>query len=217
MRILVIEDEVDLATALQSALREEGYACDVAGDGRAGLFETESRKYDLIVLDLMLPEMDGLTLLRHLRAEQGTPVLVLTARDTVSDKVAVLDAGADDYLTKPFELDELLARARALIRRSAEEPRALIVVDELEIDLAARAVTRGGAAVGLTPKEFALVEYLALHRGRLVSRTEIMEHLYDHEEDTLSNVVDVYVSNIRRKLGRDFLRTRRGEGYIIDG
>jgi two-component system, OmpR family, response regulator len=217
MRILILEDEPDLASALQRALREEGFACDVARDGRSGLHELESWEYDLVVLDLMLPELDGRTVLRRLRERKRTPVLVLTARDSTEDKVALLDAGADDYLTKPFQLDELLARVRALVRRSANEPSPSIELDELRIDLVAREVRRKGRKVALSPKEYALLEYLALHRGSLVSRTTLYEHLYERDEDTASNVLDVYVAGLRRKLGRDLVRTRRGEGYVLDG
>lgn len=217
MRILIVEDEPDLASALQRALREEGFACDVARDGRSGLHELESWEYDLVVLDLMLPELDGRTLLRRLRARKRTPVLVLTARDSTGDKVALLDAGADDYLTKPFQLDELLARVRALVRRSANEPNPSIELDDLAIDLVSREVRRKGLKVALSPKEYALLEYLALHRGSLVSRTALYEHLYERDEDTASNVLDVYVAGLRRKLGRDVVRTRRGEGYVLDG
>ncbi|MCZ6599102.1 MAG: response regulator transcription factor [Planctomycetota bacterium] len=216
MRVLVIEDEVDLASALQRALREEGYACDVAHDGRTGVLNVVSWDYDLVVLDLMLPGLGGLTVLHRLRDQKPTPVLVLTARDALADKVALLDAGADDYLTKPFELAELLARVRSLIRRAAHEPGPKLEVNGLEVDLVAREVTRDGIPVPLTPKEYALVEYLVLHRGEVITRTRIYEHLYDEHEDTLSNVVDVYVSNVRKKLGREFVRTRRGEGYIVD-
>ena len=216
MRVLIVEDEVDLAGALRLALREEGYACDVAHDGRVGLHDLESWDYDLVVLDLMLPGLDGAGVLRRLRERKRTPVLVLTARDALADKVALLDAGADDYLTKPFELEEFLARARALIRRGAQEPAPALVIDGLRIDLVAREVLRGTERLPLTPKEFALVEYLVLHRGELVTRTQLYDHLYDEREETLSNVVDVYVSGIRRKLGHDFVRTRRGEGYIVD-
>jgi two-component system OmpR family response regulator len=222
VRVLIVEDEVDLATALRGAFEDEGFACDLAFDGAAGWRELEAVAYDLVVLDLMLPGLDGSALLARLRAlpDEGkarTPVLVLTARDLVGDKVALLDAGADDYLTKPFQLEELLARARALLRRGAGEARSVLELAGLEVDLAAREVRRGGAPVPLTPKEFGLVELLVLRRGRLVTRTEIHEHLWDREDETLSNVVDVYVSNVRRKLGRGFLRTRRGEGYIVDG
>jgi two-component system OmpR family response regulator len=216
MRILILEDEPDLASALQRALREEGFACDVCRDGRSGLHELESWEYDLLVLDLMLPEIDGRTVLRRLRERKRTPVLVLTARDSTDDKVALLDAGADDYLTKPFQLDELLARVRALVRRSANEPSPSIELDDLRIDLVAREVRRKGQKVALSPKEYALLEYLALHRGSLVSRTTLYEHLYERDEDTASNVLDVYVAGLRRKLGRDLVRTRRGEGYVLD-
>jgi len=216
MRVLIVEDEVDLASALRSALEEAGFACDVAHDGDAGLNHVETWDYDALVLDLMLPGVDGRTILRRLRETKRTPVLVLTARDVVAEKVELLDAGADDYLTKPFELSELLSRLRALIRRSANEPRPTLEVGRLEIDTVARTVRRDGTTVPLSPKEYALVEYLALHRGEVVSRTMIYDHLYDEHEDTASNVVDVYVSNIRRKLGRDFVHTRRGEGYIVD-
>jgi two-component system, OmpR family, response regulator len=217
MRVLIVEDERDLANALQRALRDEGFACDVVADGRSGLHEAESWDYDLLVLDLMLPELDGRTLLRKLRQRKRTPVLVLTARDSTDDKVALLDSGADDYLTKPFQLEELLARVRSLLRRSANEPSPWIELDDVRIDLVAREVRRAGRPVALTPKEFALLEFLALHRGRLVSRTTLYEHLYDREEDTASNVVDVYVAGLRRKLGKDLVRTRRGEGYVLEG
>ncbi len=216
MRILIVEDEADLASALKRALEEEGYACDVARDGPEGLFRAKGWDYDLLVLDLMLPGLGGLDLLRALRGRRATPVLVLTARDAVRDKVALLDAGADDYLTKPFELDELLARVRSLIRRAAGEPRPVLEVGDVRLDLAARQVLCDGATVALTPKEYALFEYLTLHRGEVISRARLYEHLYDEREDTLSNVLDVYVSNIRKKLGRDLVRTRRGEGYVVD-
>jgi two-component system, OmpR family, response regulator len=216
VRVLIVEDELDLATALERALRDEGYACDVALDGADGLQRASEVDYDLLVLDLMLPGLDGRRLLVRLRQARDTPVLVLTARDELAQKVALLDAGADDYLTKPFALEELLARVRALIRRGAHEAAPTVEVEGLTIDLVAREVSRGGERLALTPKEFALVEFLILHRGELVTRTQLYEHLWDERGDTLSNVVDVYVSNVRRKLGHDFLRTRRGEGYIVD-
>jgi len=216
VRVLIVEDELDLATALERALRDEGYACDVALDGEDGLLRATAVDYDLLVLDLMLPRLDGRRLLVRLRQERGTPVLVLTARDELAQKVALLDAGADDYLTKPFALEELLARVRALIRRGAREAAPSVEIEGLTIDLVAREVSRGGERLALTPMEFALVEFMILHRGELVTRTQLYEHLWDERGDTLSNVVDVYVSNVRRKLGRDFLRTRRGEGYIVD-
>lgn len=216
MRVLVVEDERDLAEALRRALEEESFAVDVAYDGESGLFNAESWAYDAVVLDLMLPRLDGRRLLARLREKKATPVLILTARDASEEKVALLNAGADDYLTKPFELGELVARLRALIRRAAGKPSPILRVGEVEIDTASRTVRRGGRPVELTPKEYALAEFLAMHRGELVTRSMIYDHLYDENDDTLSNVVDVYVSNLRRKLGRGFVETRRGQGYIVD-
>ena len=216
MRILVVEDEAELARAVRKALEEEGFAVDVAADGETGLFNALSWDYDAVVLDLMLPRLDGWQVLRRLRAKKDTPVLILTARDAEVDKVKGLNTGADDYLTKPFGLDELLARLRALIRRAARHPAPGIRLGDVEIDTAARTVRKGGKAVELAPKEYAILELLALRRGTLVTRTMIYDHVYDEDGDTLSNVVDVYVAALRRKLGKDFVKTRRGEGYIID-
>ncbi|MHC4137072.1 MAG: response regulator transcription factor [Planctomycetota bacterium] len=216
MRVLIVEDEADLSRALRRGLEEEGFACDVALDGHQALFNLEQWDYDAVLLDLMLPGVDGRTILKRLRAGKRTPVLVLTARDAVSDRVELLNAGADDYVTKPFELAELIARVRALIRRAANRARPTLEVADVVIDTVARTVRRAGTPVALSPKEYALVEYLATHRGELITRTRIYEHIYDEREDTLSNVVDVYVSNIRKKLGREFVRTRRGEGYIVE-
>jgi two-component system OmpR family response regulator len=216
MRILLIEDEPELLRVVARALREEGYAVDEAADGEEGLFKATSWDYDAVVLDLMLPRRDGWQVLAALRPARKTPVLILTARDGVADRVRGLDAGADDYLVKPFELSELFARLRALIRRSAGQADAVIAVADVAIDTRARSVTRGGAPVPLTAREYALVELLALHRGRLVSRSQIYEHLFDENEDSLSNLVEVHVSNLRKKLGKDFITTRRGQGYVID-
>ena len=216
MRILIVEDEVDLASAVRGALQEEGFSVDVAHDGESGLFNAESWDYDAIILDLMLPRIDGWKLLDRLRARKKVPVLILTARDAVAEKVRGLNAGADDYLTKPFELEELIARVRALVRRSAGQPSPVLRLGDVEIDTAARTVKKAGKAIPLTPKEYALAELLALNRGKLVTRTMIYDHIYDEEDDTLSNVVDVHVSNLRRKLGQDFLETRRGQGYITN-
>jgi two-component system OmpR family response regulator len=215
MRVLV-EDEPELLRVVAQALREEGYAVDEASDGDEGLFKATSWEYDAVVLDLMLPGRDGWQVLAGLRRRRKTPVLILTARDALADRVRGLDSGADDYLVKPFQSAELLARLRALIRRAAGQADAVIVVGDVAVDTRARTVTRGGAPVGLTAREHALVELLALHRGRLVSRTTIYEHLFDENEDTLSNLVEVHVSNIRRKLGKDFITTRRGQGYVVD-
>jgi two-component system OmpR family response regulator len=216
MRVLVIEDEPELLRALGQALREDGYAVDEAADGEDGLFKAASWEYDAVVLDLMLPRRDGWQVLADLRRRRKTPVLILTARDGVADRVRGLDAGADDYLVKPFALAELLARLRALIRRAAGQAGSMIALGDVVIDTRTRTVTRGGQSVALTAREYALVELLGLHRGRLVSRTQIYEHLFDENEDTLSNLVEVHVSNIRKKLGKDFISTRRGQGYVID-
>ncbi|HTU19415.1 MAG TPA: response regulator transcription factor [Gemmataceae bacterium] len=216
MRILIVEDEPELLRVLARALREAGYAVDEAQDGDEGLFKATSWNYDAIVLDLLLPGRDGWQVLEALRRERKTPVLILTARDALADRIRGFDSGADDYLIKPFELSELLARLRALIRRAAGQAAAVITVGEVVIDPRKRAVTRAGEPVPLTAREYALVELLALRRRQIVTRTEIYEHLFDENEDSLSNLVEVHISNIRKKLGRDFITTRRGQGYVID-
>lgn len=216
MRVLVIEDEWELLNVLGRALRENGYAVDEASDGEDGLFKAQSWSYDAIVLDLMLPGLDGWEFLRRLRTSRKTPVLILSARDTVKDRVEGLDLGADDYLTKPFALTELFARLQALIRRSAGQALPQIVIGDVVIHLRTRSVTQDGLPIELTPREFAIVEMLALQRGEVVTRTRIYEHIFDENDDTLSNLVDVHISNIRKKLGKDFIKTRRGQGYILD-
>jgi two-component system OmpR family response regulator len=216
MRILVVEDESDLLNALAQVLREAGYAVDEASDGKTGLFKAQGTGYDAIVLDLMLPGMNGWEVLSELRKTRKMPVLILTARDALSDRVKGLDSGADDYLTKPFELMELEARLRALIRRTSGQAQAAIEIGSVQIDTANRVVRREGQVIALTPREYALVELMALHRGKLVSRTMIYEHIFDESDDSLSNLVDVHIANVRKKMGRDFITTRRGEGYQID-
>jgi two-component system OmpR family response regulator len=216
MRVLVVEDEPELLAVLAQALREEGYAVDEAADGDEGLFKATSWDYDAVVLDLMLPGRDGWQVLDGLRRQRATPVLVLTARDGVRDRVRGLDAGADDYLVKPFALAELLARLRALIRRAAGRAESVFTAGDVVLDTRAKTVTRGGFPVALTAREYALVELLLLRRGQLVTRSQIYEHLFDENEDSLSNLVEVHVSNVRKKLGKDFISTRRGQGYIID-
>jgi two-component system OmpR family response regulator len=215
MRLLVIEDEADLLASLAKALREEGYAVDTAADGEEGLYKAESWDYDAIMLDVMLPKLDGWTILRRLRASKKTPVLMLTARDAARDRVRGLDTGADDYVVKPFDLEELFARLRALIRRAAGQPVNEIAIGDLVVSLGARRVTRAGQTVALTAREYALFEYLALRRGEVVTRTALYEHLFDEDDSTMSNLLDVHVSNLRKKLGADVIATHRGHGYGI--
>jgi two-component system, OmpR family, response regulator len=217
VRLLLIEDEGELARVLRQALEEEGFRVDLAADGEEGLFRAGEVDYDAILLDLMLPGLDGFEVLSRLRepGRRPVPVLVLTARDGVPDRVRGLNLGADDYLVKPFDLAEMLARVRALIRRSADRPSPRLRVGDVTIDTVARTVGKGGAPVDVSAKEYALLEDLALHAGEVVTRTRIYEHIYGEEEDTFSNVVDVYVANLRRKLGADVIETRRGHGYLI--
>ncbi len=216
MRLLVVEDEVDLLESLAQALREDGYAVDTADNGDDGFFKAKTWDYDAIVLDWMLPKLNGIELLRRLRRDKKTPVLLLTAKDAVSDRVAGLDQGADDFLVKPFNLSELLARVRALIRRSTGNASNLIVIGSIEINLASKTVMESGNAVELTAREYAMLELLAVHAGKLVSRTMIYNHIFDEQDDTLSNLVDVHISHLRKKLGRDLIETRRGQGYILN-
>jgi two-component system, OmpR family, response regulator len=216
MRLLIVEDDPLLLQSLQEGLQEEQYAADTAADGLEGLAMAEAIDFDAVVLDGMLPGIDGWEFLRRLRETKSTPVLMLTARDAVPDRIRGLDAGADDYLTKPFDFDELLARLRALIRRNYGKSSNKIELGEVIVDLAARTIAQSGEVVSLTPREYTLVEYLALHRGVVISRTELYEHLFDESDDTLSNLLDVHVSNVRRKLGASFITTRRGHGYCIE-
>ena len=217
MRVLVVEDEPDLLRVVAATLREDGYAVDTAADGEDALYKATAWEYDAILLDVMLPKLDGWSVLRRMREVKRTPVLMLTARDTVGDRVRGLDAGADDYVVKPFSLTELKARLRALIRRSAGQAVAVIEIGDVQIDTVGKLVKRGDAIVPLTATEYSLVELLALHRQKLVTRTTIYDHLFDEQDDSLSNLVDVHVSNIRKKLGRDFITTRRGLGYVFEG
>jgi len=217
MRVLVVEDDRELGKTLCDALDEEGFSPDWAADGRQGLAKALAREYDAIVLDLMIPGIDGWTLLGRLREKKKTPVLILTARDALTDKVRGLDTGADDYLTKPFALEELFARLRSLLRRAATQPAPIVRVGDVTIDLAARRVFKGDAEVPLAAKEYATLEYLMLHRGRLVTRRMLQDHLYDEHDETVSNVVEVYVAALRKKLGAELIETRRGQGYIIHG
>jgi len=221
VRILVVEDSGPLRRSLTTALQHSGYVVDATGDGREGFWFAEGNHYDLIILDLMLPGMDGLAFLKQLRARSDNRhVLVLTARSAVEDRVVGLRAGADDYLVKPFALEELLARVDALCRRSYGQKHSVVRFADLEIDLAGRVARRGGQPLDLTPREFRLIEFLALRRGEVVSRFEIEQHLYDAAADPLSNVVESAICTLRKKLGgsdaRPLIRTRRGMGYILE-
>ncbi|MDZ4852872.1 MAG: response regulator transcription factor [Pirellulaceae bacterium] len=217
MRLLIVEDEPDLLQLLAQSLREDGYAVDIADNGRDGLHKATVWEYDAIVLDWMLPQLSGLDLLRQLRAaKKKTPVLLLTARDAVRDRVLGLDSGADDYLVKPFSLVELQARVRSLIRRSTGNASNLLVIGELEVDLKTKTVKMLDEVIVLTAREYALLELLAIHRGQLVTRTMIYDHIFDENDDSLSNLVDVHVSHLRKKLGKDIIETRRGQGYILN-
>jgi heavy metal response regulator len=220
MRILLVEDDKKVASFIRKGLEEEGYAVDVAADGEAGLFMGLDRLHDLIILDVMLPKKPGFQVLRELRqAKVATPVLMLTARDTVEDKVQGLDAGADDYLTKPFVFAELLARVRALLRRRAEARSPRLQVADLLLDPATRSVTRDGQPITLTNREFALLEYLMRNAGRVLTRTAITEHVWDYDFDSGTNVIDVYVNYLRKKIdaGHEpkLLHTVRGAGYVL--
>jgi two-component system OmpR family response regulator len=216
MRVLIVEDEPDLLQGLARALRDEGYAVDTAPDGEEGLYKAQNWEYDAVVLDIMLPKLNGWEVLTRLRKTRKTPVLMLTARDALGDRVRGLDSGADDYVVKPFELSELLARLRAVVRRASGTATAVIEMGEVSLDTTTRTVSREGKTVPLTAREYALLEFLALHRGKVITRTALYEHLFDEDDSTLSNLLDVHVSNLRKKLGHDLISTRRGHGYCIE-
>ncbi len=216
MRLLVIEDERELAGQIAKTLREAGYAVDVAHDGEEGLYLGEVEPYDAVILDLGLPVVDGLTVLRRWReAGRSMPVLILTARDRWSEKVEGFDAGADDYVAKPFSMEEVLARIRALIRRAAGHASAELACGPLRIDTRSRRVSVDGAPVALTAHEFKLLSYLMHHQRKVVSRTELVEHIYDQDFDRDSNTIEVFVGRLRRKLGVDVIKTLRGQGYML--
>ena len=220
MRILVIEDETPLLQIIKKRLNEEGYAVDTAKDGKAGLELAESVVYDCIVLDIMLPVKDGFTVLKILRARKiGSPILILTARDAVEDRVSGLDLGADDYLVKPFSFDEFLARVRALLRRQGEEKVNVLSIGDLTLDTNTRAVTRGEKYIELTSKEYAILEYLLRNKNIVLKKSQIAEHIWDFNFDYTSNIVEVYIRYLRRKIDSDFnnklIHTIRGVGYVI--
>ena len=220
MRVLVVEDYAPLRKSLSQGLRDAGFAVDATGDGDEGLWYATTNDYDVIVLDLMLPGTDGLTILRRLReAGRESHVLVLTAKGDVADRVRGLNLGADDYLVKPFAFAELLARVRALVRRAYDAKDPVLRVGDLEIDTAARSARRGGEPLRLTAREYALLELLALRAGQVVSRTAVWEHVYEFDSEAHSNVVDVYIGYLRRKTERGgrprLIHTRRGQGYVL--
>lgn len=220
MRILIIEDEQRLSNTIRKGLVEEGFAVDRAYDGQEGQYLAESEEYDLIILDVMLPKIDGVTLCQNLRAKKiKTPILMLTAKTTVEDKVKGLDSGADDYMTKPFSFIELRSRIQALLRRSSQEASPTLRLADLVLDPLKHKVERGGKTIGLTPKEFAVLEFLMRHKDEIVTRTMIIEHVWDYNFDSMSNIVDVYVTAIRRKVDKrsqtKLIHTLHGVGYRI--
>lgn len=216
MRLLIAEDEPELLRALSQAMREQGYAVDEALDGTEAIYKATEWDYDAVVLDVMLPGMNGMEVLRRLRLIKKTPVLMLTARTHVNDRVQGLDLGADDYIPKPVDIDELAARIRAVTRRSLGDASGIIAIGAVVIDVTSRRVTRGGEPVALTGGEYPLLEYLARRKGKIITRTELYDHLYDENDTPLSNIIDVQVSNLRKKLGAELIRTYRGQGYCIE-
>lgn len=222
MRILIIEDEKNLAEILKKGLEENGFTIDLSFDGEEGLFMAETYPYDAVLLDILLPKVNGLTILNKLRAKEiDVPVLMITAKGEVEDRIKGLNIGADDYIAKPFDFSELLARLKSVIRRSKGKPSPVIAIDDLTIDTNSRIVTRAGKEVKLSATEYNLLEYLALNSGRVVSRTELIEHIYDTEFDLDSNIIDVYVNYLRNKIDKGFskqlIKTIRGAGYILKG
>ncbi len=222
VRILVVEDDQSAAVMLAKGLREHSYAVDTAGNGEVALFRVTINDYDLIILDLMLPRIDGFEVCHRLRADgAAVPVLMLTARDSIADRVSGLDIGADDYLTKPFDFQELLARVRALLRRGPVLAQEMLQIADLIIDTRSRRAWRAGHLIQLTAKEYAMLDYLARHAGKVIGRAEMAEHVWDENFDPFSNLIEVYVQRLRRKIddGHDekLLQTRRGEGYMLAG
>ena len=221
MRILLVEDEPRMANVIAKGLRENAYAVDLAEDGDAALYQASINDYDLIVLDVLLPKRDGFEVCRELRARRdSTPILMLTARATVDDRITGFDAGADDYLTKPFSFRELLARIRALLRRDSQLRPDVFQLDDLVVDSASHRVSRAAREIELTAKEYALLEFLARRAGQLVSRTDIAAHVWDDSFDPFSNTIEVYMNRLRKKIDDEhavkLLHTRRGEGYILE-
>ena len=220
MRILIVEDEKKVAAFIKKGLEEETYAVDIATDGEEGLYLGEQNQYDLIILDLMLPKINGLDILSSLRSKEiETPILLLTAKDSVEDKVKGLNQGADDYLTKPFAFSELLARIRVLLRRGKAEPKTTLEIADLTLNLVSHKVSRGNEEIELTGKEYSLLEYFMRNQEKVLTRTMIAEHVWDYNFDTFTNVIDVYVNHLRKKIDKNFsnklLHTLRGVGYVM--
>jgi heavy metal response regulator len=220
MRVLVIEDEKQLLKIIGERLKEEGYATDLVRDGIEGLHFAESLDYDCIILDIMLPSMDGFSVLRKLRARKiNTPILILTAKDTIKDKVSGLDLGADDYITKPFSFEELIARVRAMLRRKSSEKETVLFISDLTLDLITREVSRGNHLIELTSKEFAILEYFLRNKGKVLTKSQIANHVWNYEFEYKSNIVEVYVRYLRKKLEDNFenklIHTVSGVGYVI--
>ncbi len=216
MRILVVEDQDDLREVVVETLREESFAVDESPDGEEGLYKALNWDYDLVVLDVMMPVLDGWEVLEKLRREKQTPVLMLTALDQVRDKVKGLNHGADDYLAKPFDLAELVARVRAVIRRNGGEHRPEISVGRVTINTTSKTLRFDDQAVEVTAREYAMAELMIQHRGEVVTRDYLYEHLFDENDESMSNMLDVYVYKLRQKFGKDFIKTRRGQGYLVD-
>jgi heavy metal response regulator len=220
MRILIIEDEKKVASFIKKGLEEEYFVADIAGDGKEGLKLATTEEYDIIIMDIMLPYMDGITLLKEVRKREiSTPVLMLTVNDSVKDKVEGLDAGADDYLTKPFAFEELIARLRALLRRNENSKTSKLIVGDLVLDLQSHRVFRNNQEIILTPKEYSILEYLMRNSKKVVSRTKLIEHVYDYHFDTETNIIDVYINKVRSKIDNNFekplIHTIRGIGYVL--
>jgi DNA-binding response OmpR family regulator len=220
MKVLIVEDEKDLALTLKKGLEENSFAVDVSYDGEEGLFMAENYPYDVLLLDIMLPKMDGLAILNTLRKKKiDMPVVMLTARGEVEDRIKGLNIGADDYIAKPFDFSELLARLRSVIRRSKGKPAPVIVIGDLTMDTNSREIRRGGRDIKLSSREYNMLEYLALNKNRVIGRTELMEHIYEMDADPDSNIIDVYINYLRNKIDKDFavqlIHTVRGAGYVL--
>jgi heavy metal response regulator len=220
MRILIIEDEKKVASFIKKGLEEEYFVADIAGDGKEGLKLATTEEYDIIIMDIMLPFMDGITLMKEIRKREiSTPVLMLTVNDSVKDKVEGLDAGADDYLTKPFAFEELIARLRALLRRNENSKTSKLTIADLELDLQSHRVFRNNQEIILTPKEYSILEYLMRNSKKVISRTKLIEHVYDYHFDTETNIIDVYINKVRSKIDNNFekplIHTIRGIGYVL--